>query len=224
MTKDEMNQEPDGEDTDLFDTYELLRKWDEGDKDALNKLIMKYLPQLQQFVHRKLPFCLRGKLETWDGVDKVCELALRDLQAGKFKYLGVGRFWGWLRTIALNWIRRELNEEIKRRKKFVQLDESDDYKGKDPDLISLISQKEQIELVEECLASLEEKERCAFLLNREVRAIGEVRLTWLLIAEVCGYPSADAARLAGTRAIQKIRKCMEKKGHGGPGLSKSAGS
>jgi len=62
--------------------------------------------------------------------------------------------------------------------------------------------REQIELFETALETLQDKERTAFLMRQELRA------SWKVVAQECGYSTADVARVAARRAERKVLKEM----------------
>ena len=47
-------------------TLELLHRWHQGDREALNELIQRNLPFIRSFIHKRLGPALRRKAETMD--------------------------------------------------------------------------------------------------------------------------------------------------------------
>ncbi len=74
-----------------------------GDRDALEQLLVQYLPQLHAFVHARLGPHLRQQESSLDVVQSVC----RQLLAAqpRFEFRGEDRFRAWLFTTALNKMR-----------------------------------------------------------------------------------------------------------------------
>jgi RNA polymerase sigma-70 factor (ECF subfamily) len=85
------------------DEARLYDRVTEGDQDALDGLLQRYLPQLHAFVHARLGAELRARESSLDVVQSVC----RELRAARaqFDFQGEDRFRGWLFTAALNKVR-----------------------------------------------------------------------------------------------------------------------
>lgn len=84
------------------DDARLYERATEGDRQALDALLQRYLPQLHAFVHARLG-ALRAHESSLDVVQSVCRdlLAERD----RFEFRGEHRFRSWLFTAALNKVR-----------------------------------------------------------------------------------------------------------------------
>jgi RNA polymerase sigma-70 factor, ECF subfamily len=76
---------------------------DRGDREALDELLVRYLPQLHTFVHARLGSALRARDSSVDVVQSVCRQLLAASE--KFEFRGEDRFRAWLFTAALNKIR-----------------------------------------------------------------------------------------------------------------------
>lgn len=77
-----------------------------GDGDALEELVQKYLPRLQAFVRLRMGPSLRARESSMDVVQSVCREVLQDID--RFEYRGEGSFLSWLFTAALNKMRTRL--------------------------------------------------------------------------------------------------------------------
>ena len=85
---------------------ELLRRAQDGQADALERLIERYLPPFRRWARHRMPDWARGTL---DSDDLVQETLLKTLQRLKtFEPRGVGALQAYLHTAMLNRIRDEL--------------------------------------------------------------------------------------------------------------------
>ncbi len=85
------------------DEARLYDRATEGDQDALDRLLQRYLPQLHAFVHARLGAELRARESSLDVVQSVCRELLS--ARAQFDFQGEDRFRGWLFTAALNKVR-----------------------------------------------------------------------------------------------------------------------
>lgn len=85
------------------DEARLYDRVTEGDQDALDGLLQRYLPQLHAFVHARLGAELRARESSLDVVQSVCRELLS--ARAQFDFQGEDRFRGWLFTAALNKVR-----------------------------------------------------------------------------------------------------------------------
>ncbi|MEW6744100.1 MAG: sigma-70 family RNA polymerase sigma factor, partial [Planctomycetota bacterium] len=87
----------------LLETSDLLERIRSGEGSACDELFLRYRPRLEGFLRARLPLAARGLMETQDLVQEVCLRVLPELM--RFRYRGIGSFWGYLRAIALNYVR-----------------------------------------------------------------------------------------------------------------------
>lgn len=85
------------------DELDILARAGQGDRAALDELLVRHLPQLHAFVHARLGPALRQRESSLDVVQSVC----RELLAapGQVRFRGEDRFRAWLFTSALNKLR-----------------------------------------------------------------------------------------------------------------------
>jgi len=196
-------QEFDDADDRFADTRHLLNEWRAGDEGALQALIDRYRHPLEFFIRKRISLSDRRTSETSDYVNDAIRRALEGLEAERFEYRGIGTFWSWLRTIALNHIREEWRGRLRDRKIERLPDESWAAPAdREPTPLESAMNREQIELFETALETLQDKERTAFLMRQELRA------SWKVVAQECGYSTADVARVAARRAERKVLKEM----------------
>ncbi len=82
------------------DCTSLFEHATRGDRNALDQLLVRYLPQLHAYVHARLGPELRGRESSLDVVQSLCRQLLTAKQ--QFEGNGEDRFRAWLFTTALN--------------------------------------------------------------------------------------------------------------------------
>ena len=117
-----------------------------------------------------------------------------------FEHRGEGAFHAYLRQAVMNRIRNELRA-AKRRPEAVGLDEGQQDDGLSP--LEAAIGVEAVERYEAALQRLREEER------ELIVARVELGLTYTELADTTGKPSADAARMAVTRALVRLVEAMD---------------
>lgn len=190
----------------LSRTADLLEEARRGNAAARETLFSHYREPLSRFLHARIPPGARGMIETDDVVQEVSTRAFLNLD--RFEYRGIGSFWGFLRRIGLHYViqvgRRAGNAPVD-----TSLDAVPEPAGRSstPPLSALI-EKENWQAFEKALSSVSEENRAAFLLRFEVD------LDYATIASDCGFPSADAARMAICRVVQHLTRELARGGIG----------
>ncbi|MXZ73345.1 MAG: sigma-70 family RNA polymerase sigma factor [Acidobacteria bacterium] len=101
-----------GPGTSSSSSHELLERARKGDSGALNRLFHRYLPQLHQFAHRRVPPWARDAADTGDMVQ---ETVLRTLgRLDSFEPQRDGALLGYLRRSLLNRIRDQFRRASRR--------------------------------------------------------------------------------------------------------------
>ena len=186
-------------------TFDLLSRVRAGDDIAREDLFRRYQPALQRFLHGRLPSQARGVLDTQDVVQEACVRVFRSLD--RFDHRGVGSFWAYLRQVAMNLVRDLPKTPGKLSLASPMPDESWAQPASDgPSPGTSALRREELEGFERALATLPEDKRNAVLMRVELD------LDYRLIAEECGFPSPDAARMAISRSLEQIAREMS---HGG---------
>lgn len=188
----------------LLQTGELLTRYQRGERAAADELFARYRPRLDAFLRARLPASVRKLGDTDDLVQDVCVKILGAL--GRFELRDVGAFWWFARSIARNHL-----VDMTRRKKALhetKLTERSDgapaAKQRGP--ISEAADHESAEAFDRALERVPDPVRRGLLMRLELG------LDWSLVADDCGFPSPDAARVAVKRALGAIAKEMA--GHG----------
>jgi RNA polymerase sigma-70 factor (ECF subfamily) len=183
---------------DLESSLELLQRVKAGDRDALERLLTRYMGPLRRWAHGRLPRWARDLSDTQDLVQDAVLKTLRQLK--DFEPAGPGALQAYLRRAVMNRIRDELRR-VGRRPAPVDLDD-DMASGATSPLEGAIGQ-EALERYNAALAQLSEE-------NRElVMARLEFGFSYEELAAIFGKPSAAAARVAVRRAVIKIAGLMQ---------------
>src|SRR3990170_4503807 len=93
-------------------TIELVVKAREGNREAVEALLQRCLPQLKRWAHGRLPAAARGSLDTGDLVQETVLHVLRRLDA--FEPRHVGAMQAYLRQSVINRIRDEVRKVARR--------------------------------------------------------------------------------------------------------------
>ena len=188
---------PGGGDSLLSDepTIELVLKARGGDRRAVEALLQRCLPNLRRWAHGKLPAYARESLDTGDLVQ---EAALHLLQrVEQFEPRHVGAMQAYLRLSVMNRIRDEIRR-VARRPVSVELVEEPAAEAPSP--LEVTIQNESYERYRTALDRLSPR-------HREL-VVAKMEAQWSLarIAEHFGIGTADAARMAVNRALQRLAK------------------
>ena len=186
-------------------SFELLQREKDGDSEALNELLRRYLPALRRWAHGRLPIWARDLSDTQDLVQDTVVHALRHLQ--RFQPQHEGALHAYLRQAIVNRIRDELRR-AHRRPAPVELGEREAGLSASP--LEQAIGKEALDRYEKALASLRDDER------EIVIARVELGYSYEEVAAAVGKPSADAARVAARRALVKLAQHMSGGGRWGP--------
>jgi RNA polymerase sigma-70 factor, ECF subfamily len=183
-------------------SVDLLLKAQTGDEDSLNRLLARYLPRLRRWASGRLPWALRTMLDTGDLVQDAIVHALPHLN--KLEIRTEHAFQFYLQRAVKNRI-IDLHKRARRRPLREEIPEDAPASGTSPQEAAIGA--EALERYERALASLKNEDSQALVLRVELG------LDYQEIATQLGKPSADAARMAVTRAIVRL---ADKMGHSRP--------
>jgi RNA polymerase sigma-70 factor (ECF subfamily) len=180
-------------------TFQLLDRAKAGDAEALDALFARYLRPLQRWASGRLPPWARSAAETHDLVQDTLLNAFRTI--GRFEPRREGAFQAYLRQAVMNRIRDELRR-VCARPMTATFDETVHGHGVSP--LERAMTLEKLEQYEGALANLSADDREAI--------IGRVELgyTYQELAASLDKPSADAARMAVTRALVRLAEEMKR--------------
>lgn len=176
-------------------TLELVIRARGGDRAAVEALLQRSLPSLKRWAHGRLPAAARGYLDTDDLVQETVLHVLRRLDL--FEPRHVGAMQAYLRQSVLNRVRDEVRR-IGRHPPPLELPE--DHPSDRTSPLETAIQGERYERYRAALNTLPAK-------DREL-VVARIEVQWSLaeIAHRFGMRTADAARMAVTRALQRLTR------------------
>lgn len=174
-------------------TIELVIKARDGDRQAVEALLQRCLPDLRRWAHGRLPPAARGSLDTADLVQETVLHVLRRLDS--FQPRHVGAMQAYLRQSVINRIRDEVRK-IGRQPAPTEL--PDDLAADLTSPLEAVVEAEAYERYRAALSELTPRER--------EMVVARIEVQWSLaeIAQRFGLPTADAARMAVSRALRKL--------------------
>jgi RNA polymerase sigma-70 factor (ECF subfamily) len=179
-------------------TVTLLAQVREGNDDARDRLIERYLPALQRWARGRLPGYARESLDTDDLVQVTMIRALGNLD--RFEPRREGAFLAYLRRILVNALRDEIRRVAVRPAR-AELDEH-----VATPLLSPVEEaigRERLAAYEEALLSLEERQQEAVILRLELGFSHQE------VAQAIGCGSPDAARMLVSRAVTRMAQRID---------------
>jgi RNA polymerase sigma factor (sigma-70 family) len=181
-------------------TMELVVRAREGDRMAVEALLQRCLPALTRWAHGKLPASARGALDTGDLVQEAALHALRRLDV--FEPRHVGAMQAYLRQSVINRIRDEVRR-VTRHPAPVEL--PPDHAADATSPLEAAIEAESYERYRKALSTMTSR-------HREL-VVARVELQWSLaeIAQRFGMRTADAARMAVSRALKRLSAQMAPK-------------
>ena len=182
---------------DLESSFELIQRAQQGDREALNLLLERYLPRLRRWARGRLPDYARGLGDTNDLVQDAAIGTFRNFK--NFEQRGEGALQAYLRQAVVNRIRDEVRRSG-RRPSGESLDP--EMPGKQLSPLETAIGQQALDRYETALARLGEIERQA------VVARLELGFTYSEVAALVDKPTAGAARIAITRAVAKLARYM----------------
>jgi RNA polymerase sigma factor (sigma-70 family) len=166
----------------LTSTIDLLERFKQGDEQAVSLLVERSLPPLKRWARGRLPQWARGLAETQDLVQDAVIRALPRLKT--FEARHPGALQAYLRQAITNHIRDEIRK-VNTRPTPSELRDSHPDLGPSP--------------LEQAIG------------GEAVVARLELQQSYEEVAIALGKPSADAARMAVTRALKSLIKAMQDK-------------
>ena len=183
----------------LESTFDLVERVKKGDGDALNRLFVRFMPALRRWASGRLPRWTRDLMDTDDLVQETVLRSVKRIEA--FESRHEGALQAYLRQAVVNRIRDEVRR-TKRSPIATELDENQSDGTTSP-LDAAIGQ-EAVERYEAALARLRPEEREAIVARIEMDG------SYQEVAQALGKPSADAARMAVSRALLRLAEEMNR--------------
>ena len=182
-------------------TLELVVKARDGDREAVEALLQRCIPSLKRWAHGRLPSAARGSLDTGDLVQETVLHVLRRLD--KFEPRHVGAMQAYLRQSVINRIRDEVRR-IGRQPTPVEV--PDDLIADVTSPLEAVVESEAYERYRSALGQLGARDR------EMIVARIEVQWSFAEIAQRFGLRTADAARMAITRALRRLTDNLKTQG------------
>jgi RNA polymerase sigma-70 factor (ECF subfamily) len=183
-----------------FETsIDLLQRARAGERQALGRLLERHLPPFRAWASRRFPQWARDGLDTDDLVQETLLHTIEHVRG--FEPRRDGALQAYMRQALRNRIRDAIRR-AQRRGRPVTLDskEPDDR----PSPLEETLGKELLERYDAALARLDDREREAIV------ARVELRQGWDELAVVLGKPSANAVRMAVSRALRRLAQEMSR--------------
>ena len=184
----------------LTSTLDLLERFKQGDSDAVGLLVERSLPPLKRWARGRLPQWARSTADTQDLVQDAVIRALPRLKT--FEARHPGALQAYLRQAITNHIRDEIRR-VNSRPAATELRES--HPDLSPSPLEEAIGREGVERYEAALKELRPADREAIVARLELQQSYEE------VAIALGKPSADAARMAVTRAVKALVLAMSTK-------------
>lgn len=180
-------------------SFGLVQRAKAGDAAALDRLILRYLPRLRRWTRRRLPIWARDLAETEDLVQETLINAVRNLP--RFEMRDELSLRSYMKRAARNRVR----DEIKRAVRHPAPDSLPaDACSSLPSPAEQAISREDLWRCRVALARLRESDRRLILLSMSGEHSSRA------LAAQTGRSSSDAARLALTRALQRLAREMER--------------
>ena len=178
---------------DGLSSVELVRRARDGDRRALDSLFERYLPLLRRWAAGRLPRWARGLVDSDDMIQDTLMKTFRNVES--FNPRHDGALAAYLRQALDNRIRDELRN-ASRRPPIGEIREDRAYGGASP--LEAAIGSEAMEKYEAALGRLSREDR------ELVLARVELGLSYADLARAMNKPSADAARMAVSRALARL--------------------
>jgi len=180
-------------------TVDLIARAKAGDTEALDRLCTRFLPSLRRWASGRLPRYARSLMDTDDLVQETVIRAVKRLDA--FEPRHDGALQAYLRQAVMNRIRDEVRRAV-RSPAETGLDERHSDLTASP--LDIAIGTEAVSRYEAALARLRPEEREAVIARIEMAG------SYHQLATALGKPSADAARMAVSRALVRLAQEMSR--------------
>lgn len=174
-------------------TIELITRARTGDAAATEALMQRCLPALKRWAHGKLPPIARSYMDTGDLVQEAAMHAIKHLDT--FEPRRVGAMQAYLVRSVINRIRDEVRR-VSRRGVTTELPEETASPGHSPLELAIAAQA--YDRYRDALRLLKSRDRQI--------AVARIELQWTAaeIAERFHFRTIDAARMATSRALERL--------------------
>jgi RNA polymerase sigma-70 factor (ECF subfamily) len=174
-------------------TIELIDRVKRGDRAALEVIMNRCIPALHRWAHGRLPATSRGMVETADLVQDTVIAALRRLEA--FEVRHEGALQAYVRHAIMNRIRDAIRRDSRRP---VQTPLPDHLVDQGSSPLEQLIGSENVARYDAAVQKLSPQDREAIVGRLELQYSYEE------LAVVLDKPTANAARVAVTRAMKRL--------------------
>jgi len=178
-------------------TIELLQRAKQGDPQALEHIMERYLPRLQRWARGRLPDYARAMLDTSDLVQETLSRTLVGLD--RVEVRGPGGFEAYVRQSVLNGIKDQIRRASIRQGPH---EVPRDLAHPAPSPLENAIGAQLLERYERGMAALDAEDQR--LLHLRI----ELEFDYGEIAAMTGRPSRDATRMAFQRAVARLAEAM----------------
>ena len=189
-----------GRPTNLTSTLDLLGRPRAGDQDALNELFKRNHAPLRRWARGRLPRWTRDMRDTEDLVQETLAQTLKHIDS--FEHRHEGALQAYMRQALLNRVRDEVRR-VNRYPAVGGLDDADQHAVQAASPLEEAIGSQAMERYEEALGRLRVEER------QLIQARVEMQQSYQEIASAHGKSSADAARMAVSRALVRLAEEMD---------------
>jgi RNA polymerase sigma-70 factor (ECF subfamily) len=189
-----------GRPTNLTSTLDLLGRARAGDQDALNELFKRNHAPLRRWARGRLPRWTRDLRDTEDLVQETLAQTLKHIES--FEHRHEGALQAYMRQALLNRVRDEVRR-VNRYPGVSGLEDADQRAVQAASPLEEAIGTQALERYEAALKRLRDEER------NLIQARVEMQQSYQEIAAAHGKASADAARMAVSRALVRLAEEMD---------------
>ena len=182
-------------------TLDLLQRARQGDQEALNELFTRNQGPLRRWARGRLPRWTRDLRDTDDLVQETLAQTLKHIDS--FEHRHEGALQAYMRQALINRVRDEVRR-VNRYPAVGGLEDADQHAVQSASPLEEAIGTEALERYEAALGRLRAEER------EMIQARVEMQQSYQEIAAAFGKSSADAARMAVSRALVRLAEEMDR--------------
>jgi RNA polymerase sigma factor (sigma-70 family) len=181
-------------------TLDLLQRARQGDQDALNELFKRNQAPLRRWARGRLPRWTRDLRDTDDLVQETLAQTLKHIDS--FEHRHEGALQAYMRQALINRVRDEVRR-VNRYPVVSGLEDADQHAVQSASPLEEAIGTQALERYEAAIGRLRAEER------EMIQARVEMQQSYQQIATAFGKASADAARMAVSRALVRLAEEMD---------------
>jgi len=184
----------------LASTLDLLNRARQGDEDALNELFRRNQGPLRRWARGRLPRWTRDLRDTDDLVQETLAQTLKHIDS--FEHRHEGALQAYMRQALINRVRDEVRR-VNRHPAVSAIEEADQHAVQAASPLEEAIGTQALERYEAALGRLRPEE------SQIIQARVEMQQSYQQIAAAHGKATADAARMAVSRALLRLAEEMD---------------